>query len=167
MESHFSNLENIDGYFSGTMHIKDINGDMFVVEFGYDIDAGKLNFWNCKALRVGSKAMIYEPYNIGELCDRFGNLLHDDKLLYPLRCYPCLIDEQNLIAILATGRGRDTPPMVRFFMPSQPQNNIPNTRPPQSLEKHQGEKNFPYNANHLRILIAPSHFSLDNASAMG
>lgn len=78
MESHFSNLENIDGYFSGTMHIKDINGDMFVVEFGYDIDSGKLNFWSCKALRAGSKAMMYEPYNISELCDRFGNLLHDD-----------------------------------------------------------------------------------------
>ena len=78
MESHFSNLENIDGYFSGTMQIKGNNGDLFIVEFGYDIDTRKINFWNCRALLVGSETMMYEPYDVGEFCDRFGGLLHDD-----------------------------------------------------------------------------------------
>lgn len=78
MESHFSNLEKVDGYFSGTMNIKGNNGDLFVVEFGYDIDTRKLDLWKCKALLTNSTTGIYEPYDLADLCDRFGGLIYDD-----------------------------------------------------------------------------------------
>ena len=78
MESQFSNLELVDGYFSGTIHIKAKNGDMFDVEFGYDIDTRKLDLWNCKALLVGSDTSEYEPYSVAELHDRFGGWLYED-----------------------------------------------------------------------------------------
>lgn len=78
MEIQFDNLEKIDGYFSGTMQIKGINGDFFIVEFGYDIDTCKLNFWNCKALLVDSEMMMYEPYDVADFWDRFGWRLRED-----------------------------------------------------------------------------------------
>lgn len=78
MKSHFSNLEKIDGFFSGTIHITGNNGDMFVVEFGYDIDTRKLDLWNCKALVEGSDTLKYEPYDIADFRERFGGLLYDD-----------------------------------------------------------------------------------------
>lgn len=46
MENQFTNLEIIDGYFSGTMQVKGSNGDIFGVEFRYDIVTRKINFWN-------------------------------------------------------------------------------------------------------------------------
>ena len=75
MEIQFDNLEKIDGYFSGTMKIMGGNGDTFIVEFGYDIDTCNLNFWNCKALLVNSDTMMYEPYAVADLWDRFGGQL--------------------------------------------------------------------------------------------
>ena len=78
MESHFSNLEKVDGYFSGTMHIKGRNGDAYTVEFGYDIDTRKLDLWNCKALLADSDILEYKPYSVAELRNRFGAWLHED-----------------------------------------------------------------------------------------
>lgn len=78
MKTHFSNVEKIDGYFSGTLEINANNGDNFIFDFGYDIDTSKMNYWNCRVLVNHSGVLKYAPYSVADLLDRFGDTIHDE-----------------------------------------------------------------------------------------
>jgi len=46
MECEFYDIENLDGYFSGTMYLFTEN-KRYILDFGYDIEFKKLKLMNC------------------------------------------------------------------------------------------------------------------------
>ena len=67
----FYDIENIDGYFSGTIFLYD-NEKRYILDFGYDIEFSSLKLMNCTNPVYNS---LEETYTLDEISEIYINNL--------------------------------------------------------------------------------------------
>lgn len=76
-ECQFFDVEILDGYFSGVIHIMTENR-RFILSFGYDIEFKKLTLFNCNNPMYDSEFIKYTPEEIEEIKEKYAYFIYPE-----------------------------------------------------------------------------------------
>lgn len=83
MECEFYDIENLDGYFSGTMYLVTEN-KRYILDFGYDIEFRKLKLINCNNPIHNSYGEFYTSEELENM-----KMNYSDIILGEIHSYVC------------------------------------------------------------------------------